>query len=308
MRVLRGPYREWDLPADATAVTVGVFDGVHRGHQVTLRRLLALAGGRPAVVATFVPHPTAVLAPDHAPRLLTTPEQRMRLFDQFGFDVVAFLEFNDEMRTLPASEFISDVLIGALHAEVVVVGADFRFGYKRQGDVSMLEREASRIGFTFEAIELAGGDAPISSTGIRRLLDEGKLAEAEEWLGRPFSVEGLVVSGEGRGSSMGVSTANLGLDPDQFVPKQGVYGVMVRVRGRRVAGVCNIGIRPTFGGSDETMEVHLLDFSENILGEIIEVEFRHRLRDERKFGSVDELVAQIHMDIEQARVLLAGDG
>ena len=140
MKVLRGSHKLWDPMPTATAVTVGVFDGVHLGHQSTLRRLETLSGGRPTVVATFDPHPVVVLAPEHAPRLLTTPDQRLRVFDRLGLDAVAFLDFNDEMRVMPAERFVGEILVEALRAEVIVVGADFRFGRGREGDVDMLAR------------------------------------------------------------------------------------------------------------------------------------------------------------------------
>jgi riboflavin kinase/FMN adenylyltransferase len=289
-------------------VTVGVFDGVHRGHQRTLRRLDELSGGRPKVVATFDPHPVVVLAPDHAPRLLTTPEQRVRVFDRLGIDVVAFLDFDDGMRVMPPELFISDILVGALRAEVIVVGSDFRFGRGREGNVSLLGEMASALGYEFDAVDLMGGESPISSTGIRRALTDGRLEAAAELLGRPYAVEGMVVAGEGRGAALGVSTANLGLDPNQYIPGRGVYAVVVSVGGRSLHGACNVGVRPTFGGTEEVIEVHLLDFNGNVLGETMEIEFRHRLRDEQEFRSPDELAAQIRKDIEEASVLLGGRG
>jgi riboflavin kinase/FMN adenylyltransferase len=304
MKVLRGSHKAWDPMPHATAVTVGVFDGVHLGHQSTLRRLEALSGGRPTVVATFDPHPVVVLAPEHAPRLLTTPDQRMRVFDRLGLDAVAFLDFNDDMRVMPTERFIGEILVAVLRAEVIGVGADFRFGRGREGDVDLLARMAPRFGYHFEAVELLGGDRPLSSTVIRRLLSEGELDRAAELLGRPYAVEGTVVAGAGRGAALGLSTANLGLDPNQYIPKRGVYAALVGVGDRLLPGACNIGVRPTFGGSDETIEVHLLDFDEEILGLTIEIEFRHRLRDEREFDSPEALAAQIRRDIDQAAALL----
>lgn len=306
MKVLRGSHKLWDPMPKATAVTVGVFDGVHLGHQSTLRRLETLSGGRPTVVATFDPHPVVVLAPEHAPRLLTTPDQRLRVFDRLGLDAVAFLDFNDEMRVMPAERFVGEILVEALRAEVIVVGADFRFGRGREGDVDMLARLAPQFGYHFEAVELLGGESPLSSTAIRRLLSEGDLDRAAELLGRPYAVEGTVVAGAGRGAALGLSTANLGLDPNQYIPKRGVYAAVVGVGDRLLPGACNIGVRPTFGGSDETIEVHLLDFDEEILGLTIEIEFRHRLRDEREFDSPEALAAQIRRDIDQAAALLDG--
>ncbi len=307
MRVLHGPYSRWEPPATGTAVTVGVFDGVHRGHRATLRRLRARADGRPIVVATFAPHPAAVLAPDRAPRLLTPPAQRLRLFENLGVDIVAILEFNEEMRFMPAESFVDDILVRLLRAEVIVIGSDFRFGHEREGDVDMLERMASASGYVFEAVDLEGGETPISSTAIRTLLTEGRLDEATQLLGRSYSVAGVVVVGDGRGKSIGVPTANLDLDPEQFIPRRGVYAVMAHVAGRSWRGVCNVGVRPTFGGSREIVEVHILDFDDDVYGAVIEVEFLHRIRDEKQFEGVDVLVAQIHRDIAEAAALLGAD-
>lgn len=307
MRILHGPYSRWEPPATGTAVTVGVFDGVHRGHRATLRRLRERSGGRPIVVATFAPHPATVLAPDRAPRLLTTPGQRLRLFEELGVDIVAILEFNEDMRLMSAESFVDDILVRVLRAEVIVIGSDFRFGHQGEGDVDMLHRMAAASGYVFEAVDLEGGETPISSTAIRRLLIDGRLDEATQLLGRPYSVAGVVVAGEGRGKSIGVPTANLELDPDQFIPKLGVYAVTAQVGGRGWRGVCNVGIRPTFGGSREIVEVHILEFDDDIYGSVLEVEFLHRIRDERQFESVDALVAQIHRDITEATALLGAD-
>lgn len=307
MRILHGPYSRWEPPATGTAVTVGVFDGVHRGHRATLRRLRERSGGRPIVVATFAPHPATVLAPDRAPRLLTTPGQRLRLFEDLGVDVVAILEFNEDMRLMSAESFVDDILVRVLRAEVIVIGSDFRFGHQGEGDVDMLHRMAAASGYVFEAVDLEGGETPISSTAIRRLLTDGRLDEATQLLGRPYSVAGVVVAGDGRGKSIGVPTANLELDPDQFIPKRGVYAVTAQVGGRGWRGVCNVGIRPTFGGSREIVEVHILEFDDDIYGSVLEVEFLHRIRDERQFEGVDALVAQIHRDITEATALLGAD-
>jgi riboflavin kinase/FMN adenylyltransferase len=306
MRVLRGPYASWGAFDGPTAITIGVFDGVHRGHQATLNRLQDLAGDRPAVVVTFDPHPAVVLAPERAPRLLTTPDQRLRVFAELGLDAVAFLDFDEAMRDMEAEAFVTEILTGALRAEVVVVGSDFRFGRARSGDGALLASMGGELGFAFEAVDLLGGDAPVSSTAVRSLLSEGRLDDATALLGRRYAIEGVVVAGSGRGRSLGVSTANLGLDPTQFVPGRGVYAAMVRFRSTEAPGVCNVGVRPTFGNGHETVEVHVLGFKGDLSGETIEIEFRYRLRDERAFAGPDELLAQIRMDIDKAAVLLTG--
>ena len=308
MKVFRGPHSDWVPMVGGTAVTVGVFDGVHLGHQAALRRLKELSGGRPTVVATFDPHPAVVLAPEHAPRLLTTPEQRVRVFETLGLGAVAFLAFDDEMRAMRAERFIADVLVGALGAEVIVVGSDFQFGFERAGDVAMLERSAATHGYEFEAVELFGEGEPISSTAIRKLLSAGKLDAAQRLLGRPYAVEGVVVSGAGRGAALGFSTANLGLDLNQYLPQRGVYAAFVTLQGRRFPGVCNVGVRPTFGESAEVIEVHLLGFEGDISGETVEIEFNRRIRDEKTFAGPGDLAAQVRRDIDRAAEILGSGG
>lgn len=307
MKVLRGSYGDWAPSTVGTAVTVGAFDGVHLGHEATLEGLKERAEGKRTVVATFVPHPAAVLAPDMAPRLLTTPGQRARHFERLGIDLVAFIAFDDELRQMTAEDFVGKVLVRALGAEVIVVGADFRFGYHREGDSTLLADMAQQSGYEFHAVDLVGGETAVSSTRIRLLLSAGLLEDATELLGRHYSIEGDVVIGEGRGEPMGAATANLGLERDQFIPKRGVYAVMVQLGDRNLSAACNVGIRPTFGGSEENVEVHILNFDEDIRGEVIEVEFRHRLRDERTFDDVDALMSQIRSDLEETARLLGSN-
>ena len=304
MRVLEGPHSLWQTPDTRTAVTVGVFDGVHLGHQQILERLKALSADRPVVAVTFEPHPVAVLAPGRAPKLLSTPDQRVRQLERVGVDLVGVLDFNDELRLMPAGRFVQEILLDTLRAEVIVVGGDFRFGYRGEGDTEMLEQLSTRHGFVFEAVGLIGDERPISSTRVREALAGGDPVEAERLIGRPYALSGVVVIGEGRGKTIGIPTANLGLRSNQFVPGHGVYAVVVDLAGRAVRGVCNVGVRPTFDGMNEVVEVHLFDFDEDLYGEMLEVEFRHRIRGERAFDGIDELVAQIRRDIETATALL----
>ena len=304
MKVLRGPPADWERPAKGTVVTTGVYDGVHLGHQAVLRRAQKRAEGRPHVVLTFAQHPAVVLAPDRAPRILTTLRQKVAVLGGLGVDVVAFLEFDEETRLMSAADFVRRLVVGALRAEVVVVGQDFRFGHNREGDVALLDELGPMHGYTVEAIPLEGGDHPISSTDIRRHLVAGDLETASRLLGRFYEVEGEVVAGDGRGKSIGVPTANLDLQSRQLVPRHGVYAVMAKVRGAWLPAVANVGVRPTFGGEQEVVEVHLLSFSDDLYGEVVAVQFRSRIRDERKFDGVEELVAQIRTDIGAASEFL----
>ena len=205
---------------------------------------------------------------------------------------------------MSAADFVRRLVVGALRAEVVVVGQDFRFGHNREGDVALLDELGPMHGYTVEAIPLEGGDHPISSTDIRRHLVAGDLETASRLLGRFYEVEGEVVAGDGRGKSIGVPTANLDLQSRQLVPRHGVYAVMAKVRGAWLPAVANLGVRPTFGGEQEVVEVHLLSFSDDLYGEVVAVQFRSRIRDERKFDGVEELVAQIRTDIGAASEFL----
>lgn len=306
MKVLEGDWAGWQAPAAESAVTVGVYDGVHLGHQVTLKELREHAAGRATVVATFDPHPLVVLAPDRRPKLLTTLAQRLRLLERMGIDTVAVLRFDTDMARMSAEAFVEDVLVTTLRAGLVVVGRAFRFGAGRKGDVDHLIGMGSKLGFEVRAVvELAGGTVPLSSTTVRTALAEGLVEEAERILGRPYAIPGRVVSGAGRKAPLGVPTANLQVDPEQFLPERGVYAVWVVLGERKLPGVCNIGVRPTFGGSDEMVEVHLLDFDEDIRGCDIEIELIARIRDEVEFESGDALAVQIRRDIEGAAKALS---
>jgi riboflavin kinase/FMN adenylyltransferase len=300
VKVLRGPYRDWERPTTGTVVSIGVYDGLHLGHQAVIRRAQEMGNGRPDVVLTFARHPATVLLPGSAPPLLTTTRQKLGMLRDLGVEIAAFLDFDDEMRLMPAVEFVRSVVVDSLHADVVVVGEDFRFGANRGGDVAMLRELGPDYGFKTESVALEGAGRPISSTDIRRHLAAGEPEPAALLLGRPYEIEAHVVPGEGRGKSIGIPTANLDVDPDQLVPKRGVYAVMAKIHEDWLPGVANVGFRPTFGGELEVVEVHLPGFDADLYGELVAVQFRSRIRDERKFGGVEELVAQIRRDIDEA--------
>jgi len=305
VRSLKGDWTAW-VPLDGeSAVTVGVFDGVHLGHQKTLRTVKHHARGRPTVVVTFDPHPLAVLAPERQPRLLVTLPQRLGLFEASGVDIAAVLEFSTTMAQMSASAFVESILVEKLRAGVVVVGETFSFGARREGNVDFLQELGSNLGFEVEAVPMVGDNRSFSSTAVRDALARGDLAEAEEILGRRYTVSGKVVTGAGRGATIGIPTANLGLAPQQFIPKRGVYAVLVKIGDQRLPAVCNIGIRPTFGGTEDVVEVHVLDFDGDIRDLSIEIELVARLRDEMRFEGVDALVGQINVDIGKARDIFA---
>lgn len=306
MIVLEGPPSTWDPPPAPSAVAIGVFDGVHLGHRVVLDALSVGDSDGWKVALTFGTHPSALLSPQGAPPPLTTVGRRLELLDAAGIDAVAILEFDDRLRRLSPEEFVDRYLVSGLAARLVVVGEGFRFGSRAAGDTSMLARLGETRGFRVITVPILGtGDREFRSTGIRDALAEGDVVSAGEMLGRPHEVEGVVVKGDGRGRRIGVPTANLEIAAPLALPARGVYVVTVTVEGEDLPGVANIGVRPTFDGATELVEVHLLDFDRDLYGCSVRVRFLARLRSERRFDSVPELIDQIGMDVEAARAHFA---
>jgi riboflavin kinase/FMN adenylyltransferase len=291
------------------ALAVGNFDGVHRGHQalVALAVRDARAAGGTSVVLTFDPHPSRVLSPDRAPASLMTLDQKAEILAGLGVDRLAVLPFTVELSRREPEEFARQVLQRALGARVVVVGSSFRFGRGRAGDLETLKRLGDELGFRVHGLRpvIARG-GPISSTRIREALSRGDVNAARDFLGRRFFVDGVVVTGEGRGRQIGIPTANLRV-VNETAPGGGVYAGWCRILGgdatSRPAAV-NIGRRPTFGGSGTTVEAHLLDFEGDLYGRTLRLEFHERLREERTFPGVEALVAQIRSDLGEARRVL----
>ena len=300
------------LPADVkpSVATVGVFDGVHTGHQMLLRRVVETARERSAkaVVVTFDRHPLELLNPPIAPRLITTLRQRAEVFEEIGIDVLLVLRFDDKFRQFPAEDFIHRVIVGALGAVHLVVGENFRFGHGGTGTVEMLKDLGAENGFDVDVFELLEGsseDEAVSSSLIRRQIAEGEVERVAEELGRPFRLEGHVVKGAGRGRSLGIPTANLELPPKMILPKVGVYAGWMEHGGERHPAVINVGFNPTFEDrSAPIVEVHALDFDADLYGQVVGVEFTHRLRDELKFTDGESLMVEIRKDIAKARELL----
>ncbi|HUG75402.1 MAG TPA: bifunctional riboflavin kinase/FAD synthetase [Acidimicrobiia bacterium] len=308
MRVLSGSPVDWHPGDERRAVAIGVFDGVHRGHQAVLSAMVeaATGAGLVAAVLTFDPHPRSVVAPQRAPRLLTTVGQRVGLLGDLGVEVVAVAPFDDRVRLLAPEAFATELLVDGLGAVSVTVGSDFRFGNDRTGDAGTLEQLGESLGFAVSVVSLVGGDEPVSSSQIRRLVADGEVTAAADALGRPHEVVGRVVPGDGRGRGIGVPTANIDLPPMLAVPGRGVYAVTASTDGLEwLPGVANIGVRPTFGGDAERLEVHLLDTDLDLYGRELRVRFIARIREERTFDGVELLVAQIRDDVEAARSLLA---
>ena len=289
----------------ASAVAIGNFDGVHRGHLAVLATCFEAARrhGVPSCVYTFDPAPTAVVAPErHQPRLQTLAN-RVAALRAAGVDHVVVQPFTAEFAAWGAERFVAEELVGRLGARALVVGHDFRFGRMRAGDAAAIRALAPGM----EVVEvgaLAEGGEPISSSRVRRLVQAGQVAEAAGLLGRPFSVSGEVVHGDARGRTLGFPTANVAIG-EEIRPAVGVYAVRARLGGRLVPGVANLGVRPTVGGERYAVEAHLFDFSADLYGRHLELDLVARLREERRFPSLEALVAQIRVDAAAARVVIA---
>jgi riboflavin kinase / FMN adenylyltransferase len=296
-----------DVEPGPSVVTIGSFDGVHRGHQTLVRRAVDAASERGvrSVAVTFEPHPSAVVRPGSEPPYLQTLEDRITSLYVAGIDRVLVLDFTPALAALEPHEFLDRVLVGRLAPLKVVVGTNFRFGHKAAGDVVVLAEGGEQHGYEVEAVTLLELDGePISSSSIRDRLADGDVAWPTRALGRPYEVVGEVVAGEGRGRTIGVPTANVAPVGGLLVPANGVYAGYARLGERSWPCVTNVGTRPTFDGRDVTVESHLLDAEEELYGERLAVSFEHRLRGEQKFDGPDELVAQIRRDLDEARALL----
>ncbi len=295
----------------ASVVTIGVFDGVHRGHGTIIGRAVRSAEdeGLRSVALTFDRHPREVVEPGSQPRYLQPLDRRVRSLLAAGVELVVVLPFTLELSQHPPADFVAETLAGPVRARRVVVGSNFRFGHKAAGDVVTLTELGDAQGFEVEAVTLLEmGGTTISSTRIREHLADGDVSWAARALGRRHVVEGPVVRGEGRGRKIGVPTANVEVDDRMLIPARGVYAGLATVDGgeQRHPAVVNIGVRPTFGGGRMTVEAHLLDVDDvELYGRHLAVHFERRLRDERAFDDVDALVEQIHTDIDRARDVLA---
>ena len=299
-------------PFSRTVVTVGNFDGVHLGHRAILGRVTARAkelGSQP-VALTFDPHPVKMLRPQANLPLLTTPEQKFRLLKEAGMDAVVVLPFTQEFAAIPARDFVVRYFVESLKAREVVVGHDYNFGYQREGNIDLLKELGQTLGFTVQvvwAVEVNG--AVVSSSLIRAMLKLGKVEEANELLGRPYSVSGQVIVGKGRGAKLlGIPTANI-LPENDLLPASGIYAVVAQWGEKILPGVANIGTCPTFDNETAlSLEVHIFDFAGDLYGENLSVEFVARLREERRFPSIEALGAQIRADIAAARKVLREGG
>jgi riboflavin kinase/FMN adenylyltransferase len=297
-------------PFRNAVLTIGNFDGVHIGHQALFYEVIERAHtvDGTSIAMTFEPHPLRVLKKNHTPPLITLFEQKAELIERSGIDVLICVPFTLEFASISARSFVEDLLVGKIGMKVIVVGEDYAFGKNREGDIRLLNSLAPRLGF--EVVETSliravkGVSARISSTAIRNLVQAGEMQQACKMLGRHFQLRGTVVAGRDRGGKLlGFPTANLKTE-DELCPKTGIYAVTVETRHGLHLGVANIGYSPTFDDRQFTVEVHILDFHENVYAERIRINFVKRLRGEIKFASLDELKRQIERDIETARQIL----
>ncbi|MDO7596425.1 MAG: bifunctional riboflavin kinase/FAD synthetase [Pseudomonadota bacterium] len=310
-KIIRGFY---NLPSsangrrDGCVATIGNFDGVHLGHHAVLNQL-AMKGdalGLPVVVITFEPQPNEFFSPDKAPARLSRFREKIEALRCYAIQQLCVLRFNHKLAQMTAEEFIDQLLVTGLNVRYLVVGDDFKFGKDRQGNFASLQQAGKDKGFQVVNMHTFSIDSRrVSSTRIRHALETGDLILAEKLLGRPYRMSGRVAHGDKRGRTMGYPTANIHLHRHK-VPLSGVYAVrFFGIEDEPIQGVANVGIRPTFGAEHALLEVHLFDFKRDIYGEHVQVHFLRKLRDEKKFESLDSLIAQIDIDCKQARLFFA---
>jgi riboflavin kinase/FMN adenylyltransferase len=305
VNVIKDPFRSVDLPKRGI-VTIGNFDGVHRGHLAMLREVVDRAKDRgvPAIVITFDPHPLKVLAPDRAPLLLQTPQQREESLAECGIDTVVVIPFTKEFSQIPAEDFVKNLLVKKLAITEIHVGERFVFGRDRGGNVDLLKSIGAASGFSVQGItDILDEEGKISSSRIRQAVLAGDVASARKLLGRPYGMDGTVARGDRMGRKIGFPTMNLKAQ-NQLFPKNGVYlgRVLIRSFERPFNCVTNVGTRPTvYENFATTIESYILDFSSDVYAEPVRLQFIDRLRDEMVFPSMLELTSQIRRDVEQAR-------
>ncbi|HEY7535143.1 MAG TPA: bifunctional riboflavin kinase/FAD synthetase [Thermodesulfobacteriota bacterium] len=289
-----------------TSATIGIFDGVHIGH----RRLIGLLKedarekNASSCIITFHPHPQKVLRGIDIPLIIPLRE-RFKLLEKEGVDVTVCYSFTREFATVSAREFVSGMLVRKLRIKSMFVGPDFFFGRNREGNLNLLKDMGKEYNFETRKVEPAFLDGElVSSTAIRRLLEEGMVRKAARFLGKPFSIEGTVKEGERRGRKLGFPTANVDTDWE-MLPKRGVYVTWAHIDEERYESITNVGVRPTFGENKLLVETHIIDFKGDLYGKPIRVEFMDRLRDERRFESIDELVAQISRDVKRTKEIFS---
>jgi len=291
-------------PLTNPVLTIGNFDGVHKGHLALFdkvkERTKAIAGQ--SVIMTFEPHPLKIMRPANGPQLITHTGQKLDLIEKAGIDVIVCVSFDREFAAIPARDFVNNILLKKIGIKEIVVGYDYTFGHNREGDINLLREIGNDFGFVVHLVGPIEIDHTlVSSTSIRRLVQEGRLEEARVLLGRDFEVQGTVVKGQNRGGRLlGFPTANLN-PHGELLPKRGVYAVTLLIDDVFYNGVTNVGYNPTFGDTGLTVETHVLNYSGELIGKTMKVHFIKRLRDEKTFKTVEELSHQIAQDIAQAK-------
>ncbi len=283
-----------------SVVTVGTFDGCHRGHLEILEQVKQTASRRhwESTVVTFDPHPRLVVSPDAPVQLLTTTAEKLELFEAGRIDQVVVIPFTREFARHSSEAFVAEVLVGKLRAKSIVIGYDHHFGRNREGGVALLEQLSERLGFSVHRVPpFENGGEVVSSSLIRQLVQQGQVDRAAKYLGRPYSLSGVVAPGERRGRQIGFPTANIVVDhPYKLIPREGVYAVKAKAGKTHYAGMMNIGRRPTFNSENLTLEVHLFNFDASLYQKALTVHFLHYIRPEQKFSGIEELRAQLEKD------------
>lgn len=298
---------ELKSPLKNPVLTIGNFDGVHKGHKALFSKVKERAEHIDGIsaVMTFDPHPLKIMNRNSSPPIITPTPQKIELIEESGIDVLLCIKFTKDFASITAEDFVENILVKRLGIKEIVVGYDYSFGYKRQGNIKLLKEMGEKYGYIVHVLSpVKINNTLVSSTTIRKLIMEGRLHEARPLLGRDYQVRGTVVKGKNRGARLlGFPTANLRLI-DELIPKTGVYAVKLNFDNHTYDGVTNIGYNPTFDDKTLCIETHILDFSGDLLGKTIMINFIERLRDEKRFDGVDELATQISKDIEDAREIL----
>jgi riboflavin kinase/FMN adenylyltransferase len=294
-----------ELAITGSVVTLGNFDGIHLGHQALVRHTVEESKrlGYPSIVLTFEPHPLKILAPERAPRLLLSYQDKLDLFQARGVDIVIAQRFDRQFASITAEDFVRRLLAGRLKAKKIWVGRDLRFGQGRKAGTDDLMRVAPQLGFQVGVLDpISSNGMRISSSRIRELVEAGCVDEVQPMLGRYHFVSGRVVAGQGRGRKLGFPTANIS-SQTEVVPSNGIYATLITVRSRRWPSVSSVGVNPTFGEGPRTVESFIFDFESDIYGEAAKLSFVKRIRDEKKFANVEDLIAEMHGDVDRAKAI-----
>lgn len=288
-------------------ITLGNFDGLHLGHQALIKMIIdrARETGAVSLVVTFRPHPLKILAPDKCPPLISIYEEKIKLFEKLGIDVLVKIPFTLDFSSMTPKDFVKNILYDLLGAKEIFVGSNYRFGKGREGNIRMLKELGEELGFKVREVEQVSLNGEvISSTKIRNLLKDGNVEHAARLLGRDYAITGVVIKGDGRGKGLGFPTANIA-SKHAIIPSDGVYAVRLFARDKYYDGVANIGLRPTFEKKELAIEVHIFDFNEDLYGEEISVFFIKKIREEKRFENIDALIKQINADIGVAKSIVA---